>query len=233
MAITKHKLIFDTTDASGSDNVGSYLIASDGTLLTHTTIGPIQALDVNVGNTVTVSATDFDIRDLSHTQDSVKIGDGVDFLAINADGSINATVTTDFSHAEDSLHVSGDFGVFSLSVRQDTLSASAGNGDYQSFKTDSLGQQYVNDATQTMAHSAVTVSSTATDLVATDLTNRKRIIIQNNGSKEIFVGSSTVTTATGISIPTGANVELDAGPLVNLYAITVSGTSNVRILELA
>lgn len=38
---------------------------------------------------VTVTATDFDIRDLSHTQDSVKIGDGTDFLAVNADGSIN------------------------------------------------------------------------------------------------------------------------------------------------
>lgn len=39
--------------------------------------------------TVTVTATDLDIRDLSHTQDSLKIGDGTDFLAINADGSIN------------------------------------------------------------------------------------------------------------------------------------------------
>lgn len=39
---------------------------------------------------VTVSATDLDIRDLSHTQDSIKVGDGTDFLAINGDGSINA-----------------------------------------------------------------------------------------------------------------------------------------------
>lgn len=45
------------------------------------------------GNSITVDASDLDIRDLSHTQDSVKIGDGTDFLAINADGSINAQFT--------------------------------------------------------------------------------------------------------------------------------------------
>jgi hypothetical protein len=51
-----------------------------------------HALDVFIrdqDNPLDVSATDLDIRDLSHSQDSVKIGDGSDFLAINADGSIN------------------------------------------------------------------------------------------------------------------------------------------------
>lgn len=44
---------------------------------------------ITVDGTVTVTATDLDIRDLTHVSDSVKIGDGTDFLAINADGSIN------------------------------------------------------------------------------------------------------------------------------------------------
>lgn len=44
------------------------------------------------GSSVTVSATDLDIRDLSHVTDSVKIGDGTDFLAVNANGSINVVV---------------------------------------------------------------------------------------------------------------------------------------------
>lgn len=42
--------------------------------------------------TVTATATDLDIRDLTHTSDSVKIGDGSDFLAVNADGSINVKI---------------------------------------------------------------------------------------------------------------------------------------------
>lgn len=45
------------------------------------------------GGSITVDAVNLDIRDLSHSQDSVKIGDGTDFLAINADGSINAQFT--------------------------------------------------------------------------------------------------------------------------------------------
>lgn len=52
---------------------------------------PVPVSDA--GGSLTVDATDLDIRDLSHLQDSVKIGDGVDFLAINNDGSINAVVS--------------------------------------------------------------------------------------------------------------------------------------------
>lgn len=48
------------------------------------------------GNSITVDAADLDIRDLSHTQDSIKVGDGTDFLAVNADGSINVVVTDSF-----------------------------------------------------------------------------------------------------------------------------------------
>lgn len=47
------------------------------------------------GNSITVDATDLDIRDLSHVQDSVKVGDGTDFLAVNTDGSINVVVQED------------------------------------------------------------------------------------------------------------------------------------------
>jgi hypothetical protein len=49
---------------------------------------------VAISGTVTVSATDLDIRDLSHAQDSVKVGDGTDFLAVNGDGSINVVVAS-------------------------------------------------------------------------------------------------------------------------------------------
>jgi hypothetical protein len=49
---------------------------------------------ITVDGSVTVSAANLDIRDLSHTQDSVKIGDGTDLLSVNADGSINVVVTS-------------------------------------------------------------------------------------------------------------------------------------------
>ena len=53
--------------------------------------------DVNIadgGNSITVDAVDLDIRALDHVTigDSVRIGDGVETLAVNADGSINVVI---------------------------------------------------------------------------------------------------------------------------------------------
>lgn len=45
--------------------------------------------------TATVTATDLDIRDLDAAQDNVAISDGTDTLAINADGSINVVPQED------------------------------------------------------------------------------------------------------------------------------------------
>jgi len=41
----------------------------------------------------TVSATDFDIRDLTHVSDSIKVGDGTEFLSIATDGQAEVTLT--------------------------------------------------------------------------------------------------------------------------------------------
>ena len=45
------------------------------------------------GSSVTVSSTDLDIRDLSHVQDSVKIGNGTNFLNINASGEASVLIS--------------------------------------------------------------------------------------------------------------------------------------------
>lgn len=102
-----------------------------------------DSVDVS-GSTVTVTATDLDIRDLTHVSDSVKIGDGTDFLAINADGSINVnadiSVVNGSDKAEDAASASGDIGTFVLAVRQDTLASSTStDGDYGAFKLTSAG----------------------------------------------------------------------------------------------
>jgi hypothetical protein len=96
------------TDNGGSLTVdGTVAATQSGTwnIGTLTTITNVVHVDDNAGSltvdgtvaisgTVTVSATDLDIRNLSHTQDSVKIGDGTDFLAVNGDGSINVVVAS-------------------------------------------------------------------------------------------------------------------------------------------
>jgi lipopolysaccharide export system protein LptA len=100
-----HRLVFDATLPDDSANVGAFVRSADGTLITHTDNGGKLSLDVNVANAIDVS--------LSHTTDSVKIGDGTDFLAINNDGSINAVVSAtnldirDLAFSTDKVDVSG------------------------------------------------------------------------------------------------------------------------------
>lgn len=51
---------------------------------------PVPVSDA--GGSLTVDAVNLDIRDLTHVSDSVKVGDGTDFLAVNTDGSINVVI---------------------------------------------------------------------------------------------------------------------------------------------
>lgn len=66
--------------AMGSDGTNLFFLATDSS--------GVLAIQDN-GSSITVDASNLDIRDLTHVSDSVKVGDGTDFLAINGDGSIN------------------------------------------------------------------------------------------------------------------------------------------------
>lgn len=244
--MNKFQLVFDTTAPNDFDNTGAYLRASDGTLLTHTDNGGKKSLDVHVANTVTVQGTDIDIRDITHVSDSIKIGDGTDFLAINADGSINVnadiSVTNGHEKAEDAAHASGDVGSYILSVRQDTLASSTStDGDYQSFKTDSLGRLYVNvdkaapPTFTSWLNSQNTVTTVAELVVAADLTNRKRMVLQNvSNNKTLYIGSSNaVTSADGMKLPAGTSWEIEVAAGTAVYAIASAAGTDLRIAEFA
>jgi hypothetical protein len=65
------------------------------------------------GGSLTVDATDLDIRDLSASQDNVAISDGTDTLEVNADGSINVQASFSAVGSEqytvtDALAAAGD-----------------------------------------------------------------------------------------------------------------------------
>jgi len=97
----KTQLFFDSTAPADGDTVGSKTLAADGTAITATG----SSLDVNVTSAINVS--------VDHANDSIKVGDGTDFLAVNNDGSINVVATaTDLDirnlvFATDKVDVSG------------------------------------------------------------------------------------------------------------------------------
>lgn len=91
---------FDSSLPIRTENAGDVIakIADSTTPSQQLTVnadGSINITDnggsITVDGTVTVTATDLDIRNLSAAQDNVAISDGSDTLAINADGSVNIT----------------------------------------------------------------------------------------------------------------------------------------------
>lgn len=71
-------------------------------------------------------------------------------IAVDKFGRLQVTadfvMSADFVYAEDSAHISASQGAYVLAVRQDTLASSvSADGDYASFKVNSLGELYVHD----------------------------------------------------------------------------------------
>ena len=168
----KHSIQANTSVLADGDSIASYLVSAAGTLLTHTTIGATERLDI-------VSPSEF--------LDGAAYQAGVDFLQavaavdesgnyqplnLNAAGELLVSATFDAAgdYAEDSAHTSGDIGLFTLLVRQDTLAVSTSDdGDYGAFKSNDLGELYVHD-TSTLAELVLIKSDTAAIATSTATT---------------------------------------------------------------
>jgi len=225
MSVSKGRLLADPSTPLDGDSVVAYLRDGSGNAINSTS----NALHVLVQN------VDLDIRDLTHASDSVRIGDGTDFLAINNDGSINVNASFTAVFNEDDPHATGDDGVFMLSVRQDVPAAStSADGDYQALKGDNLGRAWVNSgANVAVANASVSVTTTSGALLSSPLASRRFLKVQNNGNKAIALGASGVTFSNGWIIPAGASDIIEAGPGIAIHAVAQSGTQDVRVLELA
>lgn len=75
------------------------------------------------------------------------------------------------------------------------------------------------------------VTTTPAQILVSPLANRKQVTIQNEGSKDIYIGDSSVTTSTGIKISRNSSATYAWGPAIEIYMVSSLGTQNVRILE--
>lgn len=80
------------------------------------------------------------------------------------------------------------------------------------------------------------VTTTATALPSTNLTNRRSLIIYNNSSNTVYLGNSSVTisgSTQGLPVPANSyGPTLDAGSNMVLYGIA-GGTSSVTVMEMS
>jgi len=229
---------------------------------------------------LTVDAVDLDIRDITHVSDSIKVGDGTDFLAIAADGSIAVTdngasltvdavdldirdltaasdsvdswlndgagtaLTSTLVGADQALDVNVVGGV-NVEVDLSHVDDSVRLGDGTSFFTSTtigsdigLDVNVINDpgnANTAIANAAETldVASTAQDVVASPLANRKYLWIYNKENQLMYIGASGVTVANGFPMSAGVAVELRAGAAIDIEYVSSKVDHEIRTLELS
>lgn len=78
----------------------------------------------------------------------------------------------------------------------------------------------------------VSVTNSATRLdITTDPMSRFTMLVVNRGSAAVYVGSSTVTTATGVQVDVGGSLSIDMRSGDSSYAIAASGTHACHVLQ--
>lgn len=115
------------------------------------------------------------------------------------------------------------------------LPAISTDGDRADMLSDKFRRIYVNSGPNVAAlNTAATVTDTAANLLTGNLSGRRRYLIQNLGNRAIFIGKdATVTDSNGFRMAAGSNMDIELGEDVSLFAITTSGSQDIRILELA
>lgn len=260
----KDQLIFDTTDANtiaDSDSVGAYVRSSDGTLITHTTVGGKEALDVRVAEGINVEV------DLNAADDSVaswlndgsgnalsSTGGALDVNLTNANievtqgtspwviGDGGGSITVDASQLDiDDLNATDDAVQAWAHDGSGTALTSTLNGGKQSLDVHISGSDplTVNDAALAnsgIANASNTLSSadTAQDVVSSPLTDRKYLWVYNLDNQKIYIGGTGVSASDGFPLSPSAYLMMRAGASVDVEFVGSSGkTPEIRTLELS
>lgn len=172
------------TLASSTSTDGDYAaIKVDAAGSVYTTLNGETVNISDNGGSITVDATDLDIRDLTQATDSVAIGDGTDTIDINADGSVNVT----------------DNGG-SLTIDNSTLAVVGGGTEATALRVtianDSTGVVSIDDNGGSITVDG-TVTVNATDLDIRDLSASQDNVAISDGTDTLAVntdGSINVVT---------------------------------------
>jgi len=202
------------------------------------------------GSTVTVVATDLDIRDLAFATDKVDVTGSevsLDATTLAALETINAvqsgtwdigtltSITNDVNIADggNSITVDAvDLDIRNLSASQDNVAISDGSDTLAINADGSINVKGGSDTT--IKTTTETVTTTAAEVLATPLAGRREVTIQNEGSSDVYVGSVVgVTSATGIKISKNSSATYSWGDAVDIFMVAGSGSQSVRFLESA
>ena len=218
-----HKLVFDATDATtqaASANVGAYLRASDGTLLTFTDVGGKKALDVRIAEGINVevdlSAADDSVEAwlndgsgnaISSTGGALHISDGGGSITVDA---VNLDIR-DLTHVSDSVKL-GD-GTDFIAINADGSLNITDNGG-------SITVDAVNLDIRDLTHASDSVKiGDGTDFLAIDGNGAASV------SDSALANTAIATAANTLAVANTAE-DLVASPLANRKYLAVYNNDN-------
>lgn len=79
--------------------------------------------------------------------------------------------------------------------------------------------------------SAESVTTTAAQVLTSPLANRKQVTIQNEGNKDVYIGTTGLTTSNGIKISRNSSATYAWGPAIVIFMVSSNSTQNIRFLE--
>lgn len=244
--------IEDSAHSSGDSGIMPLAVRNDteGTLVD--TDGDYAPLQVDSAGRLRVIA-DIDVTSLAEKDEDAahSSGDTGSFVLAVRQDTLASSVSADGDYAAFKLNDRGGMWTVPVGTVADdaadtenpvkvgsrsidgVLSAVSADDDRADAISDKYRRIYVNDgANIAMENQAVTVGTTAAILIASNLGGRRSVIIQNLGSRPIYLGKdATVTTANGLCIAPRGNIPMNLGEDVDIFAISPAAGQDVRVLE--
>jgi len=242
----KTQIAANTGSIANGDNIASYLVDSAGTLLTSQAgkldVYPVTTFAEDTAHT-TADLGAFMLAVRNDAGTSLVSADG-DYsgLSVDATGKLwtaaSLPTTQDFTLAEDAAAASGQILAMIGAVRSDEAgTAVSADGDAAWFQQNAVGElRVINKSETAILQQIITVGTTAVQLPATSLANRKSLMVQMLSGGQLYVGSATVTNTgatRGIKLGNGGFVNFDVGPSVAVYGIADAAGKDVAVLEMS
>lgn len=232
-------LMVGTEDGTALGTAHALRLAADGSVAVQDNGGSltVDAVDLDIRDlafatdkvdvtgsdvTATVTATDLDIRDLNSAQDSVsavqsgvwsvQVSDGVDTLAVNADGSVNAVVSAT------------DLDIRDLNSATDSVTVVASDLDIRdlAFATDKVD----------VTGSDVTATVSATDLDIRDLSAAQDNVAISDGTDTLAINADGSINVIAQSAPAGTEAHVSSDPTGD-GLVQVPSTTFVTVASLS
>ena len=173
---------------------------------------------------------------ISHLDDSIKIGDGVDLLAVNTDGSINTRLSDGVDalaiNTDGSLNTKISDGVDSLAINTDgSLNTRLSDGvDLLAINTDGSITARLSDGTDALVINTDGSINTNTTLVGGSISGNVSTVetgtVETAYAEVLSVAAATLTTVVSYTATQATRLKIAevSGTNIAEYTININGT---------